>query len=238
MLRKDDLQYNGLSLVQDTDEYCFTSDAVVLSSLARAKKTDTVVDFGAGNGAVSILVAAKTNCKKVIGIELQENAATLARQNVEDNNLSHQIEIVNADIKDSIGLVGHGSVQVVVCNPPYFAQSSGQTRQSAEVALGRHETSATLADIIKSAADILSYGGKLFMVHKVTRLAEVFLHMSNNRLEPKKLTLIYPKASKSPDTFVVEGKKGASPSLTIDTLIVYEENGEYTAAAKLIYNIK
>ncbi|MEG1608325.1 MAG: tRNA1(Val) (adenine(37)-N6)-methyltransferase [Clostridia bacterium] len=237
MIREDDLQYKGLKLLQNSDEYCFTSDAVLLSSFVRAKSSDTVVDFGAGNGVICILVSAKTNCAKVVGIESQTSAAELARQNVTLNNLVGKVEIVNDDIARACDIVGKESVEVVVCNPPYFAKQSGMTRLTPSVALARHEGSCDLRQIIEMAASILKFGGKMFMIHKSERLAEALTHLSNNNLQPKKLTFIYPKQSKGADTFVVEAKKGAKPGLQIESLVVYDDNGEYTREAKILYNI-
>ena len=38
MLRIDDLQYKGLKLYQDTDGFCFGTDAVLLAAFARIEK--------------------------------------------------------------------------------------------------------------------------------------------------------------------------------------------------------
>ena len=128
------------------------------------------------------------------------------------------------------------SVKVCVCNPPYFKSTSGEQSSNAPVAISRTESTATLEDIVKAASSILKYSGKLYMIHKSERLSEVLTTLSNNKLEPKKLTLIYPKASKSVDTFIVEAQKCGAPGLTIDSVVVYEENGEMTPWAKKLYN--
>ena len=74
------------------------------------------------------------------------------------------------------------------------------------------------------------------MIHTSERLAEVLTCLSNNKLEPKKITMIYPKASKAVDTFIVEAQKNGAPGLTIDSVIVYEEDGQMTPWAKKLYN--
>ena len=74
------------------------------------------------------------------------------------------------------------------------------------------------------------------MIHKSERLAEVLTTMSNNNLEPKKITFIYPKKSKQVDTFIVEAQKYGAPGVCISSFVVYEENGEMTNEAKKLYN--
>ena len=54
MERLEDLNLNGLKIYQDSDLYCFTSDAVLLSKFARVKQGDVVADFCSGSGIVGL----------------------------------------------------------------------------------------------------------------------------------------------------------------------------------------
>ncbi len=234
--RLDDLEYEGLKIIQKPNLYCFSSDAVLLANLVKASKNDTIVDFGTGSGVIAILALAKTKANKAIGFEIQKDMFELAKRNVSINSLDSKIEIINEDIKNASKVLGKESVKVVVCNPPYFKASAGVKSDIEPIALSRTESSATLDDIVKSAADILKYSGKFYMIHKSERLAEVLTSLSNNKLEPKVLTLIYPKASKAVDTFIIEAQKCGAPGLKINSVVVYEENGEMTPWAKKLYN--
>ena len=232
----DDLECNGLKIKQYVDGYRFTSDAVLLANLARCSAGDTIVDFGCGNGVISLLLTAKTPCKKVIGIEFQEEVASLAQDNVALNRLEDKISILNADILDAPKLLGKESVEVVVCNPPYFAKSSGETRECRQVALSRHESTCDLKGLVRSASSILKYGGAFYIIHKISRMAEVISECSQVNLIAKNLTLIYPKASKKADAFVLRCKKCGKHFLDVDSLVVYDEDGKMTPQACALYN--
>ena len=69
--RLDDLEYKGLKIIQHPEGYCFTSDSVLISNLAKVKRTDRVADIGTGSGIIAILVAAKFTPKEVVGVEIQ-----------------------------------------------------------------------------------------------------------------------------------------------------------------------
>ena len=235
-LRLDDLQCNGLKILQNPDGYCFTSDAVLLANTVRCKRGDTIVDFGCGNGVISLLLTAKTPCEKVIGIELQKDVSELAVENVKLNNLQDKVQIINDDIANAPNLLGKESVEVVVCNPPYFSAESGEKRESEQIALSRHESVCALEDIIASASKILKFGGAFYIIHKTSRMAEVITYTSQNKLIPKTLTLIYPKISKKADTFVLTCKKCGKHSLDVEKLVVYDEDGNMTDQAKAMYN--
>ena len=92
--RLDDLQCNNLKILQYTDGYCFSSDAILLANSVRCNSGDTIVDFGCGNGVISLLLTAKTPCKEVIGIEFQRDVADLAQKNVELNSLTGKVRII------------------------------------------------------------------------------------------------------------------------------------------------
>lgn len=234
--RLDDLEYNNLKIIQDKSLYCFSSDAVLLANHVRATKTDCVVDFGTGSGVIAILIAAKTTAPKVIGVEVQKVMAELAERNVILNNLQDRVKIINEDIKNIVDTLGNESVKVVVCNPPYFKKEAGEVASKSEIAISRSEILCSLEDIIINASKILKYGGKFYMIHKSERMAEVITLLKNNNLEPKVLTLIYPKKSKQVDTFIIESHKNGSPGLKIKDLIVYDENNEMTKEAKKLYS--
>lgn len=237
-IRIDDLQCNNLKIKQFIDGYCFTSDAVLLANMTRCSSGDTIVDFGCGNGVISLLLSAKLPCKKIIGIEFQKEVADLAIENVKFNNLEDKISIINDDILNAPDLLGKESVEVVVCNPPYFSASSGEKRESKQIALSRHESTCSLADLVQSASKILKFGGEFYIIHKTARMAEVISECTNACLIPKNLTLIYPKISKKADTFVLRCKKNGKHSLDVDKLIVYDEDGQMSIDAQYLYNKK
>ena len=83
--RLDDLQYEGLMLVQNKDLYCFSNDAVYLCNFVKAKHSDTIVDLCSGSGVVGILAQAKTHAKKVILVEKQQNMAKMSQKSVDYN---------------------------------------------------------------------------------------------------------------------------------------------------------
>ena len=58
--RLDDLQRNGLKIIQKTDGFCFGMDAVLLSGFAAVKAGEKVLDMGTGTGIIPLLLSAKT----------------------------------------------------------------------------------------------------------------------------------------------------------------------------------
>ena len=95
--RLDELQRNGYQIIQNPEKFCFGMDAVLLSGFAKAKKGDVVLDMGTGTGIIPILMEAKTEAAHLIGLEIQEESADMARRSVALNGLSEKIDI-NTDL--------------------------------------------------------------------------------------------------------------------------------------------
>ena len=118
--RLDDLQLNGLELIQSPDRFCFGVDAVLLSDFVKVKENETVLDMGTGTGIIPILLTAKTKGKHFTGLEIQKESAQMARRSVAHNHLEDKIDIVTGDIKEAAQIFKPAFFDVITVNPPYM----------------------------------------------------------------------------------------------------------------------
>lgn len=236
--RIDDLQFKGLKIIQNTKNFCFGVDSILLTDFAKKIKNGCeALDLGTGTGVIAILLAAKTGLKHIIGVEKQEEMAELATRNVKLNNLENKIEIVNTDILDLCKLYPNDSFDVVVTNPPYKKKDTGVINQTEKKYLARHELTATLKDFIKVSKNMLKEKGEFYMVHKPERLVDILSLMRTNNLEPKELRFVFSNVNKEPSLVLVKGVKSAKPFLKIKkNLYIYDENENYTEEINKIYN--
>ena len=58
--RLDDLQRDGLKLIQNPDWFCFGMDAVLLTAFADVRDGDRCIDLCTGNGVIPILLSGRT----------------------------------------------------------------------------------------------------------------------------------------------------------------------------------
>ena len=238
--RIDDLQLNNLKIIQNSKEFCFGIDSVLLSDFAmRAKKYKKVVDLCSGNAVIAILLSAKLpKAKEIIGVEIQEYSAELANRSIELNNLQDKIQIINKDLLKIKKDIQSGSVDLVVCNPPYKPKGSGIINEKDSKTIARHEISCTLEDIIKEASRELNFGGSFCMVHKVERMTDIFCYLRKHGLEPKRMRLIYPQVDEPANLVLIEGIKGGKPFLNMEPPIyVYKDKNEYTDQIFDIYGM-
>lgn len=235
--RIDDLQVNGLKIIQNPEKYCFTSDAVLLANTVKANYKSKVCDLCTGSGVIAILIQGKQNVECVAGIEIQKDIANMAKRSVELNNLQDKITIYNISVQDAPRLIGQGLFDIVVVNPPYASVNTGEIVTDSSIAISKSEIKLKLSELALSASKLVKFGGKFYIIHRAGRLAEIIYELKNVGLEPKVITLVYPKISKNADTVIIESVKGAKQGVILKKLIVFNEDNSYTDEAKRLYSI-
>ena len=234
--RVDDLQRNGLKIIQKTDGFCFGMDAVLLSGFAHVKRGERVLDMGTGTGIIPLLLSAKTQGEHFTALEIQKEIAEMAARSVAMNHLEEKIEIVNGDIKEASRIFGGASFDVVTTNPPYMNDAHGLKNPTEVKAISRHEVLCTLEDVVREGAKVLKSGGRMYMVHRPHRLIEIISAMKQYKMEPKRMCMVHPFKDKEANMVLIEAVKGGGSWLKMEApIIVYKEPGVYTDEIYKIY---
>lgn len=234
--RLDDLHRNGYKIIQSEKTFCFGMDAVLLSGYACVKEGERVLDLGTGTGIIPILLAGKTRGRHFTGLEIQHTSVDMALRSVAYNHLENRIAIVEGDIREADKYFAPASFDVVTSNPPYMTGQHGLVNPDEAKAIARHEICCTLEELIAQAARLLRVGGRLYLVHRPFRLAEIISKLVAYKLEPKRMKLVYPYVDKEPNMVLIEALRGGKPRITVEKpLIVYREPGIYTDEIYDIY---
>lgn len=234
--RLDDLQRNGLQIIQKTDGFCFGMDAVLLSGFAAVKPGERVLDLGTGTGIIPLLLSAKTEGEHFSALEIQDEIARMAERSVKLNHLENKIEIVHGDIKEASRIFGAASFDVATTNPPYMNDSHGLKNPTEVKAISRHEVLCTLEDVVREGAKVLKPGGRMYMVHRPHRLIEILGTMKQYKLEPKRMKLVHPFRDKDANMVLIEAVRGGGAWMKVEApVIVYKEPGVYTDEIYSIY---
>lgn len=234
----DDLELNGLKIIQNKEGFKFGIDSVLLSDFAKELKSESIVaDLGTGTGIIAVLLSAKTKAKKIIGIEIQKEVADMANRTIKMNKLEDKIEILNENIKSINNIFDNGYFDVIVTNPPYKKINTGKINNNDKKIISRHEVTASLEDFICTSSKILKDKGEFYMVHRPDRLVDIMEILRKYKMEPKKIRFVHPKVNKSPNLILIKAVKNARQFLIVDNpLYVYNEDNTYTHEIMEIYN--
>ncbi len=234
--RLDDLQRNGLKLIQHPKSYRFGMDSVLLADFVSLKTSSRALDMGAGTGALCTLLSDSFPDARFTALEIQPELAGMLRRSIAYNCLEDRIAVVDGDLKNAFALFGR-AFDAVVCNPPYKKRGSGLKSGSDVMHIARYEELCTLEDVAASSAAVLRPGGKLFICQRAERFVELIALLTARGLTPKRVRFVYPKPHAPANLVLVCAVLGANPAFAsvMPPLVVYEESGEETAELRAIY---
>ena len=200
----------------------FGTDAFLLADFAAPKRKELVCDLGTGCGIIPMIFCKRFQPDTVYGVDIQPEAIALFQQGIHRSSTDTKLVPVLADLTCLPEQMPSGRFDLVCCNPPYFQSGTGLLSQNLSDQIARHETNCTVEQICTAASRLLRYGGRFCLCHKPERLVEVLGSMRQAGLEPKRLRLVAKNSLKPPWLVLVEGKRGAQPSLQVlPTLEVY-----------------
>ena len=211
----EDMLIDGLKIVQDTRLYRFTSDSVLLSRFAKAKKHDNVADFCAGSGIVAFhfyaLNKQKLHDLNFTLFEMQEELSALSKKTAAYNSFDN-FSFVQGKLQD-IPKEYNEKFSLILCNPPY--ENGGFDNDEYHKAVCRKEITINLKEIATAANFALKYGGRLCILHRADRLAEVCYTLHDAKLEVKKIQFVGGRYGAKPYLVMVEAVKGGKPNVEI-----------------------
>ncbi len=156
--RLDDLQNNGLRILQKPGTFRFGMDAVLLAHFARLRPGDRVADMGTGTGILPLLMSQSEPTARFFAFEWQPEMADMAHRSVALNGLEERITVYGEDFRNAAAILGHGSMTAAVCNPPYGKRGGTCPNPTEEQRLSRHEPECGLSDVIGACAAVLKTG--------------------------------------------------------------------------------
>lgn len=225
--RIDDLlTESNLRIIQSREVFSFSLDAVLLSRFAKLPKQGRIADFCTGNGVIALLCSDKTNAQ-IDAVEIQPRLADMARRNVAMNGLEQQINVIEADLKQYGEIAGNGIYDAITVNPPYMRPAAGDHNVNEHYAIARHELYCTIEDIAKAACKLLRPGGKMFIVHRPSRLADITEALRKWKIEPKLIQFVHSYANSEANMVLIEATRDGKPDIRVlPPQIVYNEAGE------------
>lgn len=202
----EDLLVNDYKILQNDKKYRFSRDSVLLADFCEIKQNDFVVDFCSGSGIIAFLIKAKNLGQKIVGVEIDKGFVDMANRTKLFNKMN-DIDFVAEDVKNIDKIFKNGSVDVVVCNPPYYKNLP--TNTICVNAQAKYEINLNLVELLHSASKILKNNGKLFMCYPFSRLQELCSESLKENLYLKTIKFIENSNNKNILVkFVKNGKLG------------------------------
>lgn len=226
-----DTFYQGRILaLQKKQGYRFSIDAPLLADFVRPEENEDLLELGAGNGIISLLLSTK-KFRSLTAVEIQLSLADLARRNVFLNNLQDRIQIVHQDLRSFDPGIKYN---VIFSNPPYHRKDNGRQSINLEKAIAKHELKCEISDIMRTASRLLKKKGRVYFIFPVRREEEFMRAVENVDLRISKRRDVSPREKSASHLFLSECDFSTETSDYLPPLILLDQEGKYTTEAQEI----
>jgi tRNA1(Val) A37 N6-methylase TrmN6 len=227
-----DTFYHGrVFLLQKKRGYRFSVDAPLLADFIRPRRGDRLLELGAGNGIISLLLSRKP-FRRIVCLEVQPGLVDLARRNIALNRLEKRIVVLERDLR----FYRPGQrFDIVFSNPPYIKGRSGHLSRSPEKSIAKHEIKGDIFDIMQAAGRVLGKNGRAFFIYPVKRRGDFDKALEEAELKIRALRLVYSRGGEPARWFLSECRFEAPSVRVLPPLRVYDESGAYSPEMKAIF---
>lgn len=216
-----------LRIEQPLQGYRAGADAVMLAAACPARAGEKVIEPGCGAGVASLCLARRVPDAMLTGIELQPDYAGLARANAGRNAVD--MRVIEADLFDLPAGLRDESFDCAILNPPYFTCADPASPVAGRDVARRE--SRPVAAWIDAALRRLHPGGRLVLIHRAERLADLLAAVAH-RAGSVRILPLASRRDRPAGRLILGAVKGAKGPLSLlPPLILHEadrhlHNGE------------
>lgn len=161
-----------------------------------------ILDLGAGCGVLGVLALA-TLAREGVAARLtaveRDPALALAATATLDalpEPLNGHARLLQQDLRD--GLTHPASVDLVLCNPPFFPPDHGRPSRHSSVQGATHALHGDLGDFLEAALPLTSPDTPILVLHPADRFAEVLAHAAARTLHLHACHVVHARHSRQP----------------------------------------
>lgn len=234
--RMDDLQRDGLRVLQDPKGFCFGMDAVLLADFVKAMPRHCVCDLGTGTAILPLLTYARYHYDHADAIEIVPDCVDRARRTIKLNKLEDRINVMEGDIRHISDYLPARHYDCVMCNPPYTKQNAALPAKDNVRFYARQDSQCELQDVAEAGVYLLKGKGHLYTVLPAFRYAEWTEILLKNKLQPKRVRFVYAHRYDNARLILTDAMtETKSGCIVMPPLITHHDDGRETDEIKRIY---
>lgn len=149
-------KFKQFEIRQSENVFRVGTDGVLLGALANVKGISTVLEVGTGTGLVSLMLAQRNPYAEFLGIDINEEAASLTRLNFENAPFASRLKNIHQDFKT---FKTNNTFDLIISNPPYFDESDSEKDKVA-----RQTVELNFKQLISKSSKLLSENGALSVI--------------------------------------------------------------------------
>lgn len=201
------------------------TDGVLLGAWAEISPSHkNILDVGTGTGLIALMAAQRSEMwdGRIVGVEIEPESATDARENVARSPWSGRVTIHQGAVQE---FQSDCTFDHILSNPPYFVASLLSPDKARTTA--RHTTSLTFDDVARNASRLLSPEGVLSVVLPYDAAADMTLAAARVGLLLSRRMDVRSKPMGKPLRSLLEYRRRAVPTLRTE-LTIHTTTGDFS----------
>ena len=182
MKMNDYLKFIDYSFQQEDSPYKANTDTAVLGMFMDNMKNKTLLDIGTNTGAL-LLYGHYHGAKRLIGVDIHEDALDLAKKNLERYTDDYELHL--SRVQD----LAIDKVDVIVCNPPFFEMNNVTTDEYLKEAM--FESSLPMEDLFSSFRRLMKANGEVYLIYQADRFPQVYEMCKAHKLKIMKMAFVH-----------------------------------------------
>ena len=133
--------------------------AWVASEISRQDDPNRILDIGTGTGLLSLMLAQRTKHSIIDAVEINELAFEEAQSNFKQSDWKERLNVYQSAIQN---FVSDHKYDIIISNPPFFAQSQKGLSESKNQAL--HASDLLAEELLISIGKFLTENGSFYLL--------------------------------------------------------------------------
>ncbi|MFR9659255.1 MAG: methyltransferase, partial [Rikenellaceae bacterium] len=161
---KSMFQFKHFAIEQDRTPMKVGTDGVLLGAWVDIRSDERhILDIGTGTGVIALMMAQRNPDSIIDGVEIDQDSAYQASENVAASPWSERVTIHHSDIQSFSPSYKY---DLIVTNPPYFVDSllSPDGRRS----VARHTTGLLFCELVEVVMRLLNTDGRFALILPTT----------------------------------------------------------------------
>jgi len=220
-------QFKQFKIYQDKCTMKVGTDGVLLGAWVDVEHAQKILDVGTGSGVVAIMLGQRAVTAEIHAVEIDEQAAGQARENMEQAPWKDRLQVFNESIQDYARTSPH-EYDLIVSNPPFFSGgtfSHNQDRNSV-----RHTVKMPHGDLLSAVRRLLAPNGKFCVILPYIEGLRFIELASSYNFYCTKITNVKPTAEKPVERLLLQFECKQRPQEENELVIQHEGRNDWTDA--------
>ncbi len=203
------------------------TDGVLLGAWVPDGPYRRILDVGTGTGLIALMMAQRYKDASVDAVEVDEDAALQARDNVMASPFRERVRVWH---KDFMEFESHEAYDLIVSNPPFYADDL--KNPDPQRSMARHSGSLNYESLLERSFGMLSMEGQIALVVPSQCRPLVLSAAFRNHLEILRETVVRTKSGKpAKRLLLLLSRCGVRPRIPIqDELLLLSDDGARSEA--------